>query len=171
MKTIIGKSKKYGDKEILVDDWNYDKVKNYVWSIDFSDGTFYARTVFYVDGKRIRYKMHRLIKGVTDPNVKVDHINHNGLDNQEHNLRTANASKSAANRRGWGTSYKGVYFRYNMVYGKVAVNGKQEIVAKYHKAVPFAAELCAVAFDDKVRELHGEFAFTNFPNEVKTKVA
>lgn len=166
----MANQEKYGDKEILIDDWVYDKVKNYVWSIDYNCGTFYARTVFYVNGKRTRLKMHRFIMDITDPKIKIDHINHNGLDNQEHNLRLADDSKSMANRRGWGRSYKGVYFQRNMVYGKVNVGRIQVVVAKYHKSTPFAFELCAIAFDDKIRELHGEFAFTNFPNH-KTQAA
>lgn len=39
-----------------------------------------------VKGKQKYTLMHRLILGLTDPEVHVDHKNHNGLDNRRENI-------------------------------------------------------------------------------------
>ena len=44
--------------------------------------------------------MHREIMSVTDPKVKVDHKNHDTLDNQKHNLRPCTNSRNMMNRSG-----------------------------------------------------------------------
>ena len=45
---ITVKSKKHGDKEILIDDEDYDKVKNYTWTLghETKQGHFYVVSSF-----------------------------------------------------------------------------------------------------------------------------
>lgn len=56
--------------------------------------------------------MHRHIFGLTDPRILVDHRDHDGLNNQRHNLRVCNHSQNAANsrktRQPTKSQYKGV---------------------------------------------------------------
>lgn len=73
-------------EEFYFDLEDYDLIKNYCWSIGSKDDVE-AR----INGKLT--KMHRLIMGVADPNIVVDHIYHNingagrRYDNRKCNLR------------------------------------------------------------------------------------
>lgn len=105
--------------------------------------------------------MHRFIMGM--PVQKVDHINHDGLNNRRENLRTADNSQSQANRskpRNNKSGYKGVHQRRDT--GKfVAAIAYRNIGYKIGEFV--TAIEAAVAYDLKAIELHGEFALLNFP--------
>lgn len=56
-------------------------------------------------------KIHRLIMGVTDPKVKIDHINRNTLDNRKQNLRICTDEQNGWNKgpqKNNKSGYKGV---------------------------------------------------------------
>lgn len=63
MKEILIKSPKYGSHVIVIDDDDYDKVKNLKWCIKFSCGAYYARAWQYFDGGRTQVVLHRMISG------------------------------------------------------------------------------------------------------------
>src|SRR5436853_1717981 len=57
--------------------------------------------------------LHRLIMGVNNPKILIDHIDRNTLDNRKSNLRIATTSQNAANsksRKG-SSIFKGVFWR------------------------------------------------------------
>lgn len=70
---------------VLIDDEDFIKIKDHTWYINFSDKTY---AYSYIKGKRVL--MHRFIMGVTDPEVKVKHIDVNGLNNQKSNIHIKN---------------------------------------------------------------------------------
>ena len=88
----------YQGEEFYFDLEDYDKIKDYCWSIGKKDDVE-AR----VEGKLV--KMHRLIIGVTDPKIVVDHIYHNEggygrrYDNRKCNLRLCEQQHNALNAR------------------------------------------------------------------------
>ena len=86
---IILYDKKGNEKaRALIDLDDIDKVKEYRWHLDDSNG--------YISNNTIGYQ-HRFIMNCPEDKV-VDHINHNSLDNRKCNLRVCNSSQNNANK-------------------------------------------------------------------------
>lgn len=77
-------------KFALVDDDDFVKLSRHSWH--FRDG--YAIT----DINKKEVRMHRYILGVIEPDIVVDHINGNRLDNRKCNLREFTPKQNANNR-------------------------------------------------------------------------
>lgn len=106
----------------LVDYEDYVALHRYNWHAAKDGNTYYARSKMD-DGWQSPVAMHRVILGVLDQDVEVDHINRNGLDNRRCNLRIATRAQNALNRP---APKKGTY---HFAYGKkvpyrVAYRGK-----------------------------------------------
>lgn len=106
MKIITAKT----GEQILVDDEDFASLSQYTWHLN--DG--YACRITTVQGKTVRYRMHREVLGLrrgTEDLRLVDHINLNKLDNQKSNLRIATHAMNSANRSAYNKSgFKGVRF-------------------------------------------------------------
>ena len=113
--------------------------------------------------------MHRFIMA-TPKDLETDHINGDGLDNRRANLRNATHTQNGANRhkRSTGTSsqYKGVSYR--PARWEANINWQRE-----HRYLgSFASEEeAARAYDEAAREVHGEFACLNFPEDSESNAA
>lgn len=100
-------------KVALVDDEHYEWLNQWKWYAQPKRDTYYAFKVERVGSCRKTVRMHRLIMGITDPKVQVDHRDHNGLNNQCFNLRKATNQQNTQNRRKPSNNtsgYKGVYW-------------------------------------------------------------
>lgn len=86
-------------------------VQRYTWHVG-PRGYLSSTTGTRLKGPRISTVMHRLVLGVVDPNVVVDHINGDRLDNRRGNLRSGDSRSNNLNRAEMnrlGTSlYRGV---------------------------------------------------------------
>lgn len=85
----------------LVDDEDFERINAHKWRALWNSGskTFYAiRTSPRVNGERHAIWMHREIMRASDDD-DVDHIDHNGLDNQRQHLRLCTHGQNCANRR------------------------------------------------------------------------
>ena len=93
--------------QALVDDADIGELCKHYWHLD-SKGYVYRHNWSHNQDHPIR--MHRQIMGVTNPVVKVDHINGDPLDNRRANLRVGSQGLNQQNRRKEkGTSrYRGV---------------------------------------------------------------
>src|SRR5690606_12112402 len=79
-----------------VDLEDYDLINSRKWCASVTkNGTVYAQS-------RIKYKlclMHRVIMGISDPNIIVDHIDHDTLNNCKYNLRVCSRSENNRNKK------------------------------------------------------------------------
>lgn len=123
--------------------------------------------------KRFHYQTHRIVYALIHEenidNLLIDHKQ--SKDNNIFNLRTANYTTNSFNQKTKETLkrtsiYKGVFFCQN----KKGINKKWRAVITAHKQRHhlgyFQTEVeAAQAYDKKAKELHGEFAKLNFPNQ------
>jgi hypothetical protein len=132
----------------------------------------YARRDIWVEDpawasgrKKVTEYMHRLIMGVTDPKIDVDHRDGNGLNNTYDNLRVATHAQNIQNCKKQVTStsrFKGVSWRKDeqLWVARIQVNGKSRFL-HYHKTEEDAAR----AYDLAATEHFGDFAKLNFQGE------
>jgi hypothetical protein len=153
MRTIDISTGAHPNAVLKVDD------EDYPWTpCDNGGGNVYA-----VSGRGNRMVLHREVARARFYE-KVDHRDHDGLNNQKSNLRIASDNQNAWNlksRRG-NTPYKGV-FKYSKTKFRAYISANRK---QHHLGYFDTAEDAARAYDRKAIELHGEFAHVNFPNEV-----
>ena len=163
IKKIIINSPKYGQREVLVDDHWIERIKQYKWFISKKEGKpFYAVRHEWKNNKQKTISMHRQILGLTDPNIKGDHIDHDGLNNQEKNLRKATHAQNTQNQRPTrGCKFIGVTFdkARNKWTAYIKSGNTTYRIGRFDKI-----EDAAHARDLKARELFGEFAYINLPH-------
>lgn len=82
----------YKNEQFFFDLEDYDKIKDYYWTIH--NGYVQARTS---DGHWI--SMHRYIMGVTRRQDEIDHIHHKKYDNRKSELRIVTSSQNNMNKR------------------------------------------------------------------------
>lgn len=97
----------------LVDDEDYQRVAQFKWCVhkvlnkDGSIKTLYAHRGYKLADRWTTQKLHRFIRRVSNPKVKVDHENRNGLDCRKNNLRKASNAQNASNTKLYSTSTSG----------------------------------------------------------------
>jgi hypothetical protein len=143
-------------KVALVDDEDFEYLNQWKWSAKCSGYSFYAQRMFRINGIRKMIMMHRFILGV-EKNRDIDHIDHDGLNNQKRNLRLVTHSQNMANSRkgeGFTSKYKGVSFD--------KMNGKWVVDIAGKRVGRFAdEEEAARAYNEAAKKLYGDFAFLN----------
>jgi len=156
------------DKVALVDDEDYERVVEAIRYKNGKPGKWYAHEVakgycYATSGCR-RIFIHRVIMNAPS-GMDVDHINGVRLDNRKENLRVCTRSQNSSNkklRRDSKSGFKGVYQaksgRYEAYIGIPGTAGRHERLGRYD-----TAEEAARVRDRRAIELHGEFAYTNFP--------
>lgn len=143
----------------LIDDEDSELVSQHHWHVD---GLGYARTNIWKDGrKQSAPRMHRLVMRVTDPNIHVDHINGDKLDNRKSNLRLCNRKQNLQNRTKQSNNqsgYKGVVFDKSRGRwrAEIGYNGKRKHLGRFD-----AAEDAYEAYCKAAELYHGEFANLN----------
>jgi hypothetical protein len=93
---------------------------------------------------------------------QVDHINLNKLDNRRDNLRMCTPAENLRNvgARNRHSNYKGVRFYKNRWVAEIGINYQHVYLGRFK-----LEEEAAKAYDKAARELHGEFARTNFQED------
>ena len=143
-------------KWALIDESDAPLISERSWFAVRSRGCFYAAAKNYTRGvgEGPRFLMHRIIMGVDDPTVFVDHIDGDGLNNQRSNLRLASRAENKRNGRDYRNNtsgVKGVWFQDGRWWGGVKLMG-----VNHRKGFPTFAE--AVEWRRATAQrLHGEF--------------
>jgi len=151
----------------IVDDKNFERLNAIKWCACENNNTVYALHNFKnkKTGKQEMVSMHRFIMGLPKKS-KIDHVDGNGLNNLEENLRHCESADNQHNmkvkRKNNTTGYKGISY-----------------VPKVYKNKPYTAHICfhgklihigyfetdieaAMAYDKKAIELFGGFSCLNF---------
>lgn len=151
-------------KFAIVDAADYEWLSKYKWL-----ATGNEKRGFYA-GRRVgqgMLLMHRAIMQ-PPPGMVVDHIGGNGLDQRRANLRVCSQRHNSRNRRPsrWTSSrFKGVYFcrATGKWVATIGFEGRSIHLGSFDDEVAAAR-----AYDRKARELFGEYAYLNFPDDAET---
>lgn len=146
-------------KFAIVDEEDFERVDSLNWSCKKHRHTYYSDT--NINGKVV--KLHRFIMEIFDPKIQIDHKNGNGLHCYKSNLRNATQSQNSMNQqpqKNRTSQYKGVWLNKNNsnYVSKIHLNGKRVHIGVFTNEVD-----AAKAYDEKAKELFGEFARFNFP--------
>jgi len=124
---IFHKDKKY---TAIVSMDKLELIKNHKWRV-------YKNYVLTTINNKNIY-LHRLLLNIVDPNVKVDHINHNGLDNLNENIRVCTQRENLMNtskRKENTSTVIGVVWdkERNKWRSQMRINGKVTNLGRYDK--------------------------------------
>jgi len=105
-------------------------------------------------------RMHRIILNAPQ-GLDVDHINHNTLDNQRHNLRLCTHRQNLQNQlkqKGRSSKHKGVYWHKNNKrwVAKIKINGLIKSLGCFGNE-----DDAGNAYNEAAKEHFGEFAYLN----------
>jgi len=186
-KEFIIESKKYGNHTVLIDEEDWDKVKNRTWRLYYDtridrvtsvrtnvireprerrNPKFTSRRGWEKAGfKERQVKIHNLIleHDPRESKLVADHINGNVLDNRKCNLRVCTRAENNRNvkkRKNNTSGYVGVTKEGRKWLASVRHNYKTYRLGRFEDKVEAAR-----ARDLKAIELHREFASLNFPRE------
>ncbi len=164
--------------EILVDDEDYPILSRFPW---YRGGKGqHPMTFFYLkNDDSITVYMHQIISGGA---VQTDHKDRNVLNMQKENLRAATHqtngwNKAKPKRAGCTSQYKGVSYRPLkgkprwLAFFKHVEEGQPKHTGKMIYIGYFDTEKeAAIAYDEKVLEKRGKWAFTNILKNNETQV-
>lgn len=150
-------------KVALVDDEDFLFLNRWKWDCDSINKTNYAKMNFLDSntGKNIKIYMHRLIMGCPG-SMFIDHIDHNGLNNQKSNLRictrSENLRNNIRNNKKHSSKYRGVHVRQDgIIVAYYDYNRK-----RYHVGCFKTEEDAARARDEAIARIDKKFYVFNF---------
>jgi hypothetical protein len=146
-------------KVALVDAADFERLRRFKWHAIKVGPNYYACRK--ENGRSIL--MHREIMQPPEGMV-VDHAKYNSLNNKRENLRVCTQAQNRYNTRHYGRKcpYKGVTPRGDQWEGQIKHKGVTHRLGLYDNPAEAAR-----ARDRKAIELFGEYAWLNFPDELR----
>jgi hypothetical protein len=146
----------------LIDGEDVSLVSGYRWhAYVTARGTVYVKRSEGPRAARRTIYLHRQLLGF--PDGVVDHANGDGLDNRRANLRVCSQGQNLANtgpRPTNRTGFKGVFPEKG---GRFRASAAGRYIGCFDTAVD-----AALAHDERVSSIYGEFARLNFPAGVSS---
>lgn len=146
-------------KFAMVDAKNFDWLNQWKWQTHKSGNTYYAVRCIGKQPNRHKLLMHREILNIPK-GMNTDHINHKGFDNRRCNIRACTQKQNCQNRqlrRGESSKYKGVSWHKKVKKWRAYISCPQIHLGLFNNEI-----MAAKRYDEKAKELFGEFAYTNF---------
>jgi hypothetical protein len=148
-------------KVALIDDDDFEYINQWKWRVaKCHNGAIYAcRGTYNPNFSMIL--MHRVIMQ-TPGSLVVDHIDHNGLNNQKTNLRNCTDSENRCHsyrKSNNKTGFKGISWnqKNKRWYVEISVNHQRIYIGCFRVCADAVS-----AYDEAAKKYHGEFAQTNF---------
>lgn len=151
----------------IVDDEDFVRVKGFRWYADCKKNgikrNWYAGHLFWnskCKKKEGEVSLHRFILRAK-VGERVDHVNHNGLDNRKCNLRICTHSENMRNRvigKNNTSGFKGVCLdkRNGRWYAQIKVDKRLFFLGSFVDKTDAAR-----AYNEAAKKYHGEFAYLN----------
>lgn len=143
----------------IVDDEDHALVSEFKWYLHRCGKHKYARRATYDTGKKKDVLLHRVLLGISDETVYIDHKDGNGLNNQKANLRVCSAAENSSNRKTHcnnTSGFKGVNRAKGGWRTRVSLGNKRTHVGYFN-----TKEDAARAYNEAAIKLHGKFAKLN----------
>lgn len=147
--------------DVHIDQKNEAILSQYGWYVVKERSNYYVSANKKVGDRRIKIKLHREIMKLDYKVGVVDHINGNGLDNREENLRLSDYQKNSWNRKistNKSSQFKGVFWSKSIKRWVSAIkkDGKQIHLGSFKDEI-----LAGKAYDDACKILFGEYGRGN----------
>lgn len=146
----------------IVDEEDFERVNQHKWYAYKAPTTYYAQRKSKNRNTYEDKHMHHMVLGLR--NVIVDHIDGDGLNNRKSNLRRCTTAQNNCNKIPLikTSKYKGVHYskKAKQFISMIRVNGKTKYLGHFNDELDAAR-----IYDDKAKEVHGEFAWLNFPDK------
>ena len=145
-------------KVAIIDEADWPLVSGFGWYAVKDRNIWYAQAnTSRKEGPRRTVRMHRLLLGLTDQKIKIDHRDGNGLNNRRTNLRACTHAQNLWNTVAHANNtsgFKGVSWDKQSGRWKAQIRGdlKKKHIGYFSTPEEAYAAYCAAAL-----ELHGEF--------------
>ena len=137
--------------DVLLDPEDEEKYGHWIWHvIPQTVNRTKFRVRGYLKGKGNQNKrqyLHRVVLNISDPNIEIDHINGNTLDNRKENLRSLNRHHNQGNRqqknRNNSTGFLGVTRQHGKFIAQIFIDWACIRIGKFDTAEEASAAYIA----------------------------
>ncbi len=151
-------------KVAIVDDEDYEWLNQRKWYAKKGVSTWYAMRNEYSKNGHKSIRMHQQIL-TPEIGMEVDHIDHNGLNNQRNNIRIATNAENRHNQKLQKrtiSGFKGVTWHVgdSKWRARITIDKQEKFLGNFNSQTN-----AAIAYDNAAKRLFGEFACLNFTRE------